>query len=202
MLMRFQGYNATVLYHPCWKMFIADTLSRVYILKVNSKYDDDGDIKEINRRLLELRSVMKEDKSMPQLQQLILEQQLVDKLHLAPEVRPYFSMQSEMTVRDGLIFRGNRGVVPTSQQTVLKEKLHSTHEGIEECCSRARECLYWPNMNCDIRDYVAKYPTYKKYEVANPAEPFMVHEIPEKPWANVGDGSVNAKHQQTQYLFR
>ena len=55
-------------------MFIADTLSRVYILKVNSKYDDDGDIKEINRRLLELRSVMKEDKSMPQLQQLILEQ--------------------------------------------------------------------------------------------------------------------------------
>ena len=36
-------------------------------------------------------------------------------------------------------------------------------------------------MNCDIRDYVAKYPTYKKYEVANPAEPFMVHEILRNP---------------------
>lgn len=34
--------------------------------------------------------------------------------------------------------------------------------------------------------YVSKCPTCRKYEVANPTEPLMVHEIPERPWAKVG----------------
>ena len=68
----------------------------------------------------------------------------------------------------------------------MKEKLHLTHLGMEGCCRRARECLYWPNMNSDIRDYVSKCPTCRKYQVANPAESLMVHEVPDRPWAKVG----------------
>ena len=192
MLMRLQAYDATVLYHP-GKMFLADTLSRAYIHGVNQEWvDDEDDVKEAEyipvteRRLLELRSATKEDRSMQQLQQVIVEGWLEDKIHLDPEVRPYFSMRNEMTVQDGLIFRGNRVVVLMIQRTVLKEKLHSTHLGIEGCCRRARECLYWPNMNSDIRDYVSKCPTYRKYEVANPAEPLMVDKVPDRPWENVG----------------
>ena len=107
---------------------------------------------------------------MQQLQQIIVEGWPKDKIHFDPEVRPYFSM---------------RVVIPMTQRAVLKEKLHYTHLGIRRCCRRARECLYWPNMNSDIRDYVSKCPTCRKYEVANPAEPLMVHEVPDRPWANV-----------------
>ena len=53
------------------------------------------------RRLLELRSATKEDRSMQQLQQVIVEGWPEDKVHLDPEVRPYFSMRNEMTVQDG-----------------------------------------------------------------------------------------------------
>ena len=73
----------------------------------------EDDVKEaeyipvIERRLLELRSATKEDRSMQQLQQEIVEGWPEDKIHLDPEVRPYFSMRNEMTVQDGLIFRGN-----------------------------------------------------------------------------------------------
>ena len=108
-------------------------------------------------------------------------------------------MRNEMTVQDRLIFRGNRVVVPMTQQAVLKEKLHSTHLGIEGCCRRARECLYWPNMNSDIRDYVSKCPTCRKYEVANPAEPLMVHEVPDRPWVN---GKVESAVKMAKNLFR
>ena len=123
---------------------------------------------------------------MPQLQQVIVEGWHKGKIYLDPEVWPYFSMQNEMTVQDGLIFKGNRVVVPITQRAVLKEKLHSTHLGIEGCCRRARECLYWLNMNSDIRDYFSKCPTCRKYEVANPAEPLMVHEVPDRHRAKVG----------------
>ena len=148
MLMRLQAYDATVLYHLGKKMFLADTLSRAYIHGVNQEWvDDEDDVKEAEyipvteRRLLELHSATKEDRSMQQLQQVIVEGWPEDKIHLDPEVRPYFSIRNEMTVQDGLIFRGNRVVVPMTQQAVLKEKLHSTHLGKEGCCRRARECL-------------------------------------------------------------
>ena len=61
MLMRLQAYDATVLYHPGKKMFLADTLSRAYIHGVNQEWvDDKDDVKEVEyilvteRRLLEL----------------------------------------------------------------------------------------------------------------------------------------------------
>ena len=33
---------------------------------------------------------------------------------------------------------------------------------------------------------VSECPTCRKYEVANPAEPLMVHEVHDRPWAKVG----------------
>ena len=88
-------------------------------------------------------------------------------------------------------------MVPMTKQAVLKEKLHSTHLGIEGCCRRARECLYWLNMNSDIRDYVSKCPTCRKYEVANPAEPLRVHEVHDRPRAKMESAVKIAKN-----LFR
>ena len=45
--MRLQAYDATVLYHPGKKMFLADTLSRAYIHGVNQEWvDDEDDVKE------------------------------------------------------------------------------------------------------------------------------------------------------------
>ena len=104
------------------KMFFADTLSRAYLDGVSSDYRDDEDnVKEAEyipvteRRLLNLRSAKKEDRIMQQLQQVIVEGLPEDKIHLDPEVRPYFSMRNEMTLRDGLLFRGNLVVVPMTQ---------------------------------------------------------------------------------------
>ena len=94
MLMRLPASDATVVYHPGKKMFLADTLLRAYIYGVNQEWvDDEDDVKEAEyipateRRLLELRSATKEDRSMQQLQQVIVEGWPEDKIHLDPEVR-------------------------------------------------------------------------------------------------------------------
>ena len=41
-------------------------------------------------------------------------------------------------------------------------------------------------MNNDIPDHVSKCPNYRKYEIANPQKPLMMHEVPERLWAKVG----------------
>ena len=133
-----------VLYYPGKKMYLADTLSRVFINGLSWEYEHEDDVRESEfvsvseRRLLELRSTTMEDRCMQLLQKVILEGWIED---LDPDVRSYFNFRNEITVQDGLIFGGNCIVVPTSQRPVLKEKLHSSYLGIEGCHRRAREWL-------------------------------------------------------------
>ena len=204
MLMRLQKYNVVIKYFPGKKMYLADTLSRAFAKDVSS--GELVDVREVDyvpikeHRLSELREATKHDEDMAMLRKVILEGWPDDKTTLDESVRPYFQFRHEMTVQDGLIFRGNRVVVPKSQRTVLKERLHSSHLGAEGCCRRARECLYWPGMNSDIKDLVAKCSVCRMYEKSNPAEPLMSQEIPERPWAKIGVDLFKSDVDGKEYL--
>jgi hypothetical protein len=208
MLMRLQQYDVTVKYHPGKKMYLADTLSRAFKKDdYNSQSKDNlyrADVREVDyipikeERLEELRMATQKDMEMQELIECILKGWPENKVDLCLAMRPYFQFRTELSVQDGLIFRGNRVVVPESQREVLKERLHSSHIGAEGCCRRARECLYWPGMNQDIKDLVAKCSICRTYERSNAAEPLMSHEVPDRPWAKVGVDLFN--FDGTDYL--
>ena len=65
-------------------------------------------------------------------------------------ISQYVMRHFDSSVQDGIIFRGERAVIPAELRNVLKEKIHSSHLGIEGCLRRAREAIYWPNMNADM----------------------------------------------------
>ena len=204
MLMRLQKYDVNIKYHPGKKMYLADTLSRAFPKEVTS--ENHVDVREVDyvpikeSRLIELREATKNDDDMNVLRKVILEGWPEDKMSLEETVRPYFQFRHEMTVQDGLIFRGNRVVVPKSQRNILKERLHSSHLGAEGCCRRARECLYWPGMNSEIKDLVAKCSVCRMYEKANSAEPLMSHELPDRPWAKIGVDLFQSETDGKDYL--
>ena len=52
---------------------------------------------------------------------------------------PYISMRDEVTVQDGVVFKGNSVVIPWSLRADMKMKIHSSHLGIEACLQVARE---------------------------------------------------------------
>jgi len=108
------------------------------------------------------------------------------KHEVEPEIQGYFAYRDQMTVQDGLVFCGERVVVQAMQRKNMKEKLHSSHIGSEGCLRRARECLFWPNMADEIKDYVGLCATCQKYEIGNPNETLMSHEVPDRPWAKIG----------------
>ena len=67
---------------------------------------------------------------------------------------PYFNMRYEMSIQDGLVFKGERVVVPRASRSELLRRIHSSHLGVNGCLNRGRECLYWPGMTADIKNYV------------------------------------------------
>ena len=192
MLMRLQKYDIKVTYCPGKHMYLADTLSRAYMPTTEGNVDEFEQVNATqfvsitDSRLEAIRRATDADDSLVTLKSVILEGWPAEKSRVSPLAQPYFSVRDELAIHDGLIFRGERVVIPASQRKILKEKIHSSHLGIDGCLRRARESIFWPNMNAEIREYISGCETCRKFETANPKEPLMSHDIPDRPWAKVG----------------
>jgi hypothetical protein len=51
---------------------------------------------------------------------------------------------------------------------------------------RARESLYWPGMNSQVKDFIRRCETCRTYEKKQQNETLISHEIPSRPWSKVG----------------
>ncbi|XP_062595327.1 uncharacterized protein K02A2.6-like [Saccostrea cucullata] len=116
-------------------------------------------------------------------------------------MHPYFHVRDELSVQDGIVYRGTRCVIPKALRAEVMGKLHQSHIGAEGCLRRARECVYWPNMNSEIKDLVSKCETCRTYEPSQQKETLISHEIPNRPWSVVGVDLFQSPVSDDQYLI-
>ena len=137
------------------------------------------------RQLREIQEATQCDPTLQALKKVILDgwpdlkDNLPSKLHL------YFSFRDELAVQDGIIFKGLRCIIPATLRQKIREKLHSTHIGVQGCLRRARELVYWPAMNSDITDYLSKCEVCNTFQPQQQKEPLISHEIPHRPWEKI-----------------
>ena len=192
MMMRLQKYDINLIYVPGKHLLLADTLSRAYRPTTDGRHDDFEHVHALqymamtDSRLEAIRVATEADEVMTALKQIILKGWPDERIHAPPLVQIYFAFRDKLAIHDGIVFRGERVVVPASQRSVLKEKIHSSHLGIDGCLRRAKECLFWPNMTSEIREYISTCSICRTYETANQRETLMSHDIPDRPWAKVG----------------
>ena len=88
-------------------------------------------------------------------------------------------------MRDEILFRGNRVIVPAAMRAEMLKKIHASYIGIEGCLRRAREILYWFGMTAAIRDCIAcsACGTCNTFRMEQPKEPLMPQKVPERPWS-------------------
>ena len=67
----------------------------------------------------------------------------------------------------------------------MLKRIHESHLGIEKSRQRARNILYWPNMNAQITDLIANCSSCLKYRNNNTKEPLIQHEVPDRPWQKI-----------------
>ena len=59
------------------------------------------------------------------------------------EILKFWSCKDQLLFNDGIIYRGDRIVVPATLKKILTEKLHQAHMGVESTLRRARTSLWW-----------------------------------------------------------
>ena len=95
-----------------------------------------------DKTLCQIQNLTQEDAILKTLAGVIKQGWPESKLHLPPEVQDYFPFKEELTLQNGVIFKGDRVVIPFQMRAELKRKLHSSHLGVQACQRRAREAFY------------------------------------------------------------
>ena len=199
MLLNILPYDIAVVHKKGSEMYIADTLSRAYLpLGDNNEIEFERvnmlDYLPIRKeRFAEIRAETEKDESLQLLKRLILNgwPDEYDKIPII--VKAYCHTKDEFSVQDGLIFKSNRIVIPLNLRDKFKRLVHSSHIGIEGCLRRARECIYWPGMNSDIKQFILACDVCNKYPNSQQKESLMCHEIADRPWQKVGVDLMSIK---------
>ena len=206
MMLRLQKFDIDVVYKQGPLMYMADTLSRATthksgdnkqlemaeVLSIQeARSEVESEVERINMlenlavqdgTLNKIKQATKTDKTLQALVAVIKKGWPTKRSDISPVLHPYHPFRDEVVEQDGIIFKGERLVVPEKLRAEMKEKLHCNHGGIQATMRRAREVFYWPGMNRDIEEFVTKCSTCATYQSKNQKEPMMSHPIPSRPW--------------------
>ena len=72
------------------------------------------------------------------------------KSELQPNIQPYWRVRDMLTEHDGIIYMGDRIVIPEMIRDRVLSSLHSAHQGTTSMRLRAERSRFWPNMAKDI----------------------------------------------------
>ena len=208
MLLRLQKFDLQVSYKKGTEMYLADTLSRAYRVRRNTTQVGTEDVLNIENmrgnteRELEsinmiqylpvsdatqtaIREATEADATLRKLKTIIRQGWPASKEEVPENVRDYFSFREELSIQNGLVFKGERLVIPASMRDNMLAKIHASHIGIQGCLRRAREVVYWPRMDKDVAAYVTKCDVCNSQPAEQGKEPLICYELPPRPWEKI-----------------
>jgi hypothetical protein len=189
-MIRLQKYDVHIKYVRGKEMHIADALSRAPVGQVEGMNDVNQVVHVIEhlpvtpRRLADFQAATSEDKTLCELKRTVLKGWPENRTQVDPGIRAYWPYQEEITVEDGLLLKLDRLIVPEKLRSEMRKKIHGSHLGIEKCQRRARDVLFWPGMNAEIKDMVSNCPICLEFRNKQTKEPLLPHQIPKRPWKN------------------
>ena len=196
MMLQVQPYNLEVQHVPGKYMYVADTLSRAYtssetdpileqelVLAIHTLTDY---LPVSKAKFSEISEVSGTDPQLLAVKKYIQQGWPRSRKIVSNLAQPYWDLRDEIHEIDGVFFVNDRIIIPKALQSAMLKLLHESHLGAEKNKARARTVLYWPNMNRDIEDTVAKCHICLKYQRNQQNLPMISHEIPDERFAKVG----------------
>ena len=215
MLLRTQKFDYTVVYKKGTEMVLADTLSRAIPNKQTKVEARDEifqtefelEVEEINmtnglavsnETLEKLKKAALQDEEQNMLMTYIISGWPEERSRVPLLVSEYFPFRDELSTQNGLVFKGERIVVPKLCRDLIKSRLHKAHTGITACQRRAKETVYWPGMYKELEEMVHKCDSCQTYQNNQAKEPMITDDPPERAWEKVGVDIM--EHEGRSYL--
>ena len=106
------------------------------------------------------------------------------RLHHQPTTPGYKECFEELSVKDGILLRGDRLVIPTSLRSDTLAAAHEGHPAKDSMTRQLRQTVWWPGMTKDIKQYCATCLGCSAAEGRTHPPPMIERETPIGPWVN------------------
>nr|XP_022902167.1 uncharacterized protein K02A2.6-like [Onthophagus taurus] len=195
MLLKLLKYKLEVTYVPGSKMYIADFLSRNYLKNTGQEDKSLLDVVHCmsaelpisDSRLLQLQKEGRKDENLKTYIEWYNEGFPKNNKNVeGKELKILYKLRNDITVQNGILYWGKKVIIPKTLRKEMLNIIHTGHLGIDKCKARARSLLYWPGITLDIENLIRQCKVCEKYNLSNPKETFIGHEIPELPFNKVG----------------
>ena len=173
---------------------IADSLSRVTPLEFQDS-NAEKDILAVNflqyssieeRERDEVLQETNKDKELQSLKHYISTGWPAKRSQIPVSLHPYWNFRDELTVESGILMKNSKVLIPEILKQKYLKQIHQEHQGIEACRSRAREFVFWVNINSDLKELVEKCDICQAQQNSTPIVQKYVSEVPPHPWHTLG----------------
>ena len=193
-LLRVQLYTYGLSWSPGTDIPSEDVLSRTPVQRPNEEklihWVTENGLRD--ERLQHIRDAIVTYQSLTILGELILKDWSNHKDGIPMEALPYFNFRDELTIQDGIIYRGDRiAVLKALRRQDIKYRVPAGHIGINSCLRRARDLIYWPGMSAEIRQHGETCSTCATYSNKQPQETSVITELPDPPWRKIATDMLN-----------
>ncbi|KAL0151936.1 hypothetical protein M9458_052743, partial [Cirrhinus mrigala] len=185
LMMKLQRYDFNLVYTPGKYLVLADTLSRAPTQNSESTTEEDVEIHMnlVRTAFPKSKQIAEETRKDDELQAVIDNMYNGWLTSLSPK---FHDIRGDLCVMDGILLKQNRIVIPQSLRQDILHRIHEGHLGIEKCKRRARETVFWHEINKDIEKMVRQCDTCQKYRNNQTKEPMIIPDLPTSPWEKVG----------------
>ena len=97
----------------------------------------------------------------------------------------YWDFRDELSTDEGLLLKGLFLIIPAALRESYLQHLHEGHLSASKTVLNARQHMFWPGIEADIKDYTRRCQVCIKRSRAA-REPLQPHEIPDRPWQKLG----------------
>ena len=66
----------------------------------------------------------------------------------------------------------------------MLSRIHSSHQGVASCLRNAKDIVFWPGMNSEVKVLVERCAVCAEFQARNASQP-MSHQLPDRPWSKV-----------------
>ena len=91
------------------------------------------------------------------------------------QIRDYWNYREEI----------QRVIVPKAMRSEILSRIHSSHQGIVSCLRKAKDIVFWPGMNSEVKALVERCSICAEFQAKNASQPMQSHQIPDRPWGKV-----------------
>jgi hypothetical protein len=74
------------------------------------------------------------------------------KEQLPMVLTPFWTFRDDISVFEGIVYKGQQVVIPTALRKLMMKKIHVAHLGAESTIRMCKDIIFWPGMKAEIKD--------------------------------------------------